>query len=339
MLRGAIVGLGNVALGVHGPGFRRREDVEIVAVSDLAPERRAAAASVLPRARWYDSTSSLLDEVPLDFIDICTPPSSHTPAVTAALARGVHVLCEKPLVCSREDLGIVTSMAERARRVVHTVHNWHHAPIIRRTTELLAKGAIGALTRIVWTTLRTAPAAVRDTRAANWRLDPAVGGGGILTDHGWHVFYLLQRWMGEAPTTVSARLETRRHVAFAVEDTATVHVLFPSGSAEVFLTWAADVRHNRVELVGTNGRIELDDAVVVLDANGREQRWSCPPPLSQGSVHPDWFDPVLDQFVGEVSGRLPPDGNLAEASLCLEIEALARESSRQDGRWMAMPTR
>ena len=332
------MGLGNVALGVHGPGWSRRDDVEIVAVSDVVLERRAAVASVLPRARWYDSTASLLDAAPLDFIDICTPPSSHTPAVTAALARGVHVLCEKPLVCSREDLGIVTSMAERARRIVHTVHNWHHAPIIRRTTELLAKGAIGALTRIVWTTLRTAPAAVRDTQAANWRLDPAVGGGGILTDHGWHVFYLLQRWMGEAPTSVSARLETRKHVAFAVEDTATVRVLFPSGSAEVFLTWAADVRHNRVELIGTDGRIELDDAVVVLNASGREQRWLCPPALSQGSVHPDWFDPVLDQFVGEVSGRLPPDGNLAEASLCLEIEALARESSRQDGRWVAMPT-
>jgi predicted dehydrogenase len=137
---------------------------------------------------------------------------------------------------------------------------------------------------------------------------------------------------------VSARLERRTHVEWPVEDTATVHVAFPSGTAEVFLTWAADRRQNRVELLGTDGSLELDDSIVVLRGHhGEEQRWSCPPPLSHGSVHPDWFDPVLDRFLGELGGGLPPNGNLAEASLCLHLEALARESSREDGRWMALP--
>jgi predicted dehydrogenase len=338
MLRGAIIGLGNVALKVHLPGWTRRDDVEIVAVTDVIPERRLSVTPFLPGARWHDSAESLIAKERLDFVDICTPPSSHIGSITGALARGLHVLCEKPLVCSREELDVVTRMAEQTGRLVHTVHNWHHAPIIRRTAELVAQRAIGRLTRIVWATLRTEPAPVRDGQTANWRLDPAVAGGGILTDHGWHVFYLLQRWMAEVPTSVSARLETRRHTAWPVEDTATVQVTFPSGTAEIFLTWAADLRQNRVELIGTERRIELDDATVVLKDNGHERRWSCPPALSQGSVHPDWFDPVLDQFVGEISGRLPRDGNLAEASLCLLLETLARESSRQDGRRMALPT-
>src|SRR5919201_5590419 len=152
MLRGAIIGLGNVALEVHLPGWIRRDDVEIVAVTDIAPERREGISRRLPRARWHDSVASLLTEKRLDFVDICTPPASHTRLMMSALARGLHVLCEKPLVCSREDLDRVTDMAAQTGRVVHTVHNWHHAPIIRRTADLLAERAIGRITRIVWAT-------------------------------------------------------------------------------------------------------------------------------------------------------------------------------------------
>ena len=338
MLRGAIIGLGNVALEVHVPEWMHRDDVEIVAATDVAPERREAIARLLPRARWYDSAESLLAQEPLDFVDVCTPPSSHIPLITSALGRGVHVLCEKPLVCSREELRVVTGMVERTGLVLHTVHNWHHAPIIRRAAELLAERAIGRVTRVVWTTLRTQPASIRNEGDVNWRLDPVLGGGGILTDHGWHAFYVVQKWIGEAPIAVSARLETRRHTASPVEDTATVHITFPHATAEIFLTWAADVRDNRVELIGSERSILLEDATVVLKDDGSERRWHCPPGLSQGSVHPDWFAPVVDQFVGEVSRRVPRDGNLTEASLCLLLESLARESARQDGRWMALRT-
>src|SRR3982751_294125 len=107
MVRGAIIGLGNVALDGPLPGWGRRQDVEIVAVTDVVPARRAAVARVLPDARWYDSTVRLLAEEDLDFVDICSPPASHGASIAAALARGVHVLCEKPLVCSREELGAV----------------------------------------------------------------------------------------------------------------------------------------------------------------------------------------------------------------------------------------
>ena len=338
MLRGAVIGLGNVALKVHLPGWARRADaVEVVAVTDVASERRSLVGAVLPTARWYDSAEELLAREQLDFIDICTPPFSHADIIARALARGFHVLCEKPLVCSRDELALLTEAAAATGRVLHTVHNWHHAPIIKRTAELVREGAIGRITRVGWQTLRTEPAPTRDAREGNWRLDPLLGGGGILSDHGWHVFYLLQWWIGEAPTAVSARLETRRHTAWPVEDTATVRVTFPHATAEIFLTWAADRRRNRAELIGTESRIELADETLVLTRDGRERRWAYPPALSNGSVHPDWFDPVLDQFLGEVTGTAPRDSNLAEAALCLALESLARESSRQDGRLMAIP--
>ena len=334
MLHGGIIGLGNVAVHGHLPAWRERDDVEIVAVTDARAERQAACAEALPRARWCDSVDALLDDGQLDFVDICTPPSSHATLIQRVLRRGLHVLCEKPLVHSAADLAGVASLARKSGRVLHTVHNWHHAPIVRRTAELLREGAVGAVRRAAWHTRRTRPAAAAGQNADNWRVNPALAGGGVLTDHGWHVFYVLRSWIGAEPTEVSAMLEQRRHRTLAVEDTASVRLTFPEASAEILLTWAADVRENWALVEGTGGRLELrDDTLLWCDAEGRDLgRWRFPPRLSDGSHHPDWFHAVADEFVTEVTSGRPGRQNLAEASLCVALESAARESSRHAGR-------
>ncbi len=341
-MRGAIVGFGNIAVHGHLPGWRERRDVEIVAVTDARAARRVEAEARLPRARWYDSAADLLDREPLDFVDICTPPSSHAALIQAALSRGLHVLCEKPLVCSGAELAEVTRAAAVSERVLHTVHNWHHAPIVGRAGQLVQAGAIGRVGQVVWHTLRTRPAAAGDEETGNWRVDPGIAGGGVLTDHGWHVFYVVARWIGTRPTAISARLETRRHTQWPVEDTATVRLAFPDATAEILLTWAADVRQNWAEITGTEGWIRLEDDTLVLGGSareGRESRWPFPPGLSQGSHHPDWFGRVADEFLGAVNGSILPDVNLAEASLCVELETLARESSRRGAPALSLAAR
>ena len=89
-LRGAIIGLGNVAAQGHLPGWKRRADATITAAVDSRPERREALATVFPAARWYDSVEELfaIERDQLDFVDICTPPSSHATLSRSALSRG-----------------------------------------------------------------------------------------------------------------------------------------------------------------------------------------------------------------------------------------------------------
>ncbi len=334
MQRGAIIGLGNVALHGHLPGWRRRRDVEIVAVTDARPEQHALVSAHAPGARWYTTSAELLAEAAVDFVDICTPPSSHAELIRGALERGCHVLCEKPLVSVPDDLAPLTRLAAKTGRVVHTVHNWHHAPIVRRTAELVREGRIGRVQHVIWHTLRTRPALAGDERTGNWRVDPAVAGGGVLSDHGWHVFYVIQRWVGEQPRSVSARLERRRHTAWDVEDTASVRVTFADATADILLTWASDLRRNWAEVGGTAGTLELHDDTLVLksDGPGADSSWSCPPPMSDGSHHPDWFDAVASEFLAEATGATPRGANLEEARLCVALEQAARESSRQGGR-------
>src|SRR5262245_5182495 len=212
MFRGALIGFGNVAAYGHVPGWLARHDIEIVAVSDTNAARRSEAERLVPHARWYDSGEALLAAEPLDFVDICTPPSGHANLIRSALRQKLHILCEKPLVTNPEDLVELSMLAATARRVLYTVHNWHHAPIIEFVRDLLQRRDIGPISRCIWQTLRTKPAVAVPGQLGNWRLDPLVAGGGVLVDHGWHACYLMLNWIKRRPTAISAKLETRRHV-------------------------------------------------------------------------------------------------------------------------------
>src|SRR5439155_1347219 len=80
------------------------------------PEQRAQLKALAPDARWCATADELLAEAPLDFVDICTPPSSHASLIQSALERDLHVLCEKPLVGSLDELMPLARLAEKTGR-------------------------------------------------------------------------------------------------------------------------------------------------------------------------------------------------------------------------------
>jgi predicted dehydrogenase len=332
MLNGALIGVGNVAVRGHVPGWLARSDVAIVAACDARPERREELARAFPAARWYETAEDLLSQETLDFVDICSPPATHAMLVRQALARSLHVLCEKPLVLSPEELRGLPALSAEKERAIFTVHNWLHAPALAKITELLRSGAVGELRRLRWDTLRTEPA-VTIGDGENWRLDPGQSGGGILMDHGWHALYVVSAWMAAAPRTVAARLESRRQAELPVEDTADVFLVYPSATAEIYLTWHGDTRSNLAEIWGTEGILRLDGGRLSLhDKDGETvlQEWSLPSP-ADGSHHPDWFGGVIEAFLGEVLEPRERGRNLGEATLCANVLALAKESSRRGG--------
>ena len=328
MLKGAFIGFGNVAANGHLPGWRARDDVRIIAATDAAASRRDAFLAVRPDAQWYDTVDDLLS-TKLDFVDVCAPPGSHAALIERALNAGLHVLSEKPLVTRIEEAKRIAGAAARAGRVLHTVHNWLEAPICRKVSALVDEGAIRAVQSVRWRTLRTQPAiAVSADGVTNWRVDLAMAGGGILFDHGWHALYCVMRWTG-IPAGVAARLETRRFHEHPLEDTACVELDTPAGVSTIFLTWAADERANTIEIEGEEGEIRVVGDAVILKSNAQERRWSCPPSLSEGSHHPDWFGGVAADFLAAATGGAK--SNLDEALLCARVIDAAQRSSAAGG--------
>ncbi len=332
MWRGALIGAGHVALEGHLPGWMSREDVVITCAADPRAAARTTFAASLPGVAWHDSVESLLACEPIDFLDICTPPDAHPAAIRAGLDRGLHVLCEKPLVLDRDELSRLTELSERRGCVLASVHNWKHAPILAEATALLRSGAIGTPRHVDWEVRRLGPSiAAAMTDAGNWRLDPARSGGGILVDHGWHAAYMVTDWIPGPLQAVSARLETRKHDRWPVEDTADVLLRFEGGQARLFLTWAGEVRRNRITIEGTDGAMRIDGAVLEIQGRGAPRRIEYADSLSEGSHHPGWFAAVAEGFVAAMSGG-QASPSLREAALCVEAIRLAQESSRQGGR-------
>ena len=331
MLRGGIIGLGNVARNGHLPAWLGRKDVEIAAAADIDSGSRAAASAAAPGIAVHESAEALLERERLDFIDLCTPPASHAEVIRLALERGLHVLCEKPLVLDESDLSDLSSLARRRNRVLAAVHNWRHAPALALASELVCAGRIGSVRRSEWEVLRERPSvAAPRPGVPNWRVDPAIAGGGILVDHGWHAAYVLAGWMPEPLTRAGGRLETRKHREWPVEDTALLDLEFGDARASVFLTWAASERKNRVLIEGTEGSIRIEDRVLELQSpDGTERREIGS--LSDGSHHPEWFAGTAAEFLGEIAEPARRGRSLAESAICLEVIRLARESDRLGG--------
>ena len=313
MLRGAIIGFGEVARHGHWPAYEKSREAKIVAVVDRTEGRRQIARNLLPGRAIFSTIDELAAGAEIDFVDICTPPALHGEPMLAALGKGWNVLCEKPLLLDLVELEKARSLATESGRVILPVHNWKYAPIVRRATQLLRSGTIGQLRGVEIETLRIQDCAAADPDHPNWRRDPALAGGGVLMDHGWHAVYLARHWFGEAPSGVRASLH--RPAQGAAEDEATLTLAFPGGDARIFLTWRADIRRNTMRLIGHGGEIVIDDDT--LRTGGESLCFESA--LSAGSHHADWFAAMLPDIVAGFRQPETAIESLDEAALCLSV--------------------
>ena len=116
--RVGVVGAG--ALGFHHVRIMRElERVEFVGFAESRPERASAVASELGVRAW-ERLDELIDAC--DALSIVVPTPAHYEVAAAALARGKHLLIEKPLTATLEQADLLVAMAERGGALIQTGH-------------------------------------------------------------------------------------------------------------------------------------------------------------------------------------------------------------------------
>jgi predicted dehydrogenase len=325
--RGAIIGFGFIAEKGHLPAYLARSDFQIVAIADVCGARRELARKLLPWARVYEDAQSLLaSEKQLDFVDIATPPRDHAPIACAAMAHGLHVLCEKPLATSVRDAESVLEQALRTRRVFFPVHNYKHAPSMRAVREIIDSGRIGAVSLVTLDTFRTQHARGVAEWLPDWRRIRSWAGGGIAMDHGAHTFYLTFDWLGSHPLSITAKMSSQG--AYDTEDNFTCTVTFPTGVAMARLTWNAAVRKVIYTIHGDRGAIRLEDDDVEVTVRGEPvQRRSIASHWGDAS-HKEWFGAILDRFGAGIDAHEYVGPDARDAALCVKLIETAYASSR-----------
>lgn len=141
-LRVGIAGCGWIA-PYQARGWRLLPQVTLAGVCDLNLERARQVASEFDIPYACADASRMMDACQLDILDIATPPESHKQIALEAMARGVHVLCQKPLALNLPDAGEMIRAAESAGLTLYVNEMLRFCPWYRKTRQWLDEGRIG----------------------------------------------------------------------------------------------------------------------------------------------------------------------------------------------------
>lgn len=204
-LRVAVLGGGvGAQIGAtHRLAMRFDDAFAIVAgVVSSDPGRALADGVALGLPRAYPDLAALIageagrDDRP-DIVAIMTPNDAHAEGCVAALEAGYHVICDKPLANTREEVDRIAALARRRDRLLCITHNYAGYPMVRQMRAMVREGTVGPLHQVhVRYAQGTIGPAVNDPetlpKALRWRLDPARGGdSNLLLDVGTHAHHLL----------------------------------------------------------------------------------------------------------------------------------------------------
>src|SRR3972149_2839577 len=123
-LRTAIVGTGAISSSHFKALDYHKERVEIVAAVDVSPQNLKRFCEEYSIKHAYCDMQTMLDEQKPDLVHICTPPGTHFALCVQALRHGAHVLCEKPLVASLDEVDRLQAVERETGMTCSTVFQW-----------------------------------------------------------------------------------------------------------------------------------------------------------------------------------------------------------------------
>ncbi len=299
-LRMGVIGLGNMG-SEHCRLLLsdRAVEAELCCVADLRPERREWARQTLPEhVAIYEDGQALIDAGACEAVIIAVPHYSHPALTVAALDRGLHVLCEKPVAVYTQQARPMVEAAGRSGKTFALMFNQRTNCVYRRLKEIISSGEMGPIKRISWTiTDWYRSQAYYDS--GSWRATWAGEGGGVLLNQCPHQLDLLQ-WLFGMPTTVRAFCHEGKWHDIEVEDDVTAYLAFSSGATGVFIASTGDLPGtNRLEVSFDRGKIVCED--------GQLLRWMLP--MSEAADYRTGADayphPALKPEVLETDGLNP----------------------------------
>lgn len=195
-----ILGCSKFAIRSMIPAIRELTDeYRLVGIASrrLAHAEQQAAAF---QTRSFDGYQSLLDVPELEAVYIPLPIALHAEWIAMALERNLHVLVEKSLACTPDQVGHVHRLARDKQRVLLENFHFRFHQQLAWILDVIANGQIGAL-RCLRSAFGVPPFPDRD----NIRYQKELGGGALL-DVGAYPVKIAQILMGEDVSVRAAKL-------------------------------------------------------------------------------------------------------------------------------------
>jgi predicted dehydrogenase len=241
-----VISTAKIGSGRVLPGMKKSPWVDLRAVASRDGERARTFADAMGIPKHYDSYEALLADPEIEAIYNPLPNHLHVPMTLAAAKAGKHVLCEKPIAMNADEAAQLRDAGGRV--LIAEAFMVRHHPQWLRARELVREGRIGTL-RVVQMFF-----GYNNLDPANVRNKADIGGGGLY-DIGCYAI-VAGRWFFEGePSRGIALID--RDPTFKTDRLTSGLVEFSDGRRLDFTVSTQIAPHQRIQLCGTKGRIEL----------------------------------------------------------------------------------
>ncbi len=188
-VRIGIIGCGVIAQR-HLKGAAGSPLIDVVAVADIREDAARQTARTFGVATVYHSAEALLNDERVEAVVLAMPAAPRTKIALRALAKGKHLLTEKPVAMSALEVRKIIA-ARRGRVAACCSSRMRFQPSARAASEFIATGALGAI-RLLQCRCLYPDGGAPKSAPPTWRLRTVENGGGILMNWGcYDLDYLL----------------------------------------------------------------------------------------------------------------------------------------------------
>lgn len=273
MINWGIIGAGDVAEVKSGPAFNLVENSTLLAVMRRNTEKVKDFAKRHNVPLWYDNVEELLANKDINAVYIATPPSSHLEITKKALDSGKFVYLEKPMTLNLEEAKELKAFVKPHHKIV-VAHYRRNLNGFKKVKVLLDTNAIGNVSHAKIEILQPANNDIIAQTDENWRVNPAVSGGGYFNDIAPHQLDLMRVYFGEIQQMQGFATSTKND---NVDDVINGIISFKSGVQFQGIwnfTVSENAKKDQCVIYGDKGTISFpfyEERVVLTTENNTEE--------------------------------------------------------------------
>ena len=226
IIKWGIIGCGDVCEVKSGPAFNKVENSRLVAVMRRNAAKAKDYAERHGVSKYYDQAEALINDDDVNAIYIATPPSSHELYVELALKAGKPVYVEKPVTINASSCERMIDLEKKYGGKVSVAHYRRSLELFIKIKALVQQEAVGKIKLICLKMLQPVSNRLITQTSDNWRVNPAISGGGLFHDLSPHQLDILYWIFGEPkhPTV----LATNQGGHYAAPDNVSLQAIFPN---------------------------------------------------------------------------------------------------------------
>jgi len=246
-----LLGAGAIA-AEHAGAISATPWLELVAIAERDPERRARAGALAPSARLVAGVHELANDDHVDLVVVSTPPNSHADLASQLLGAGKHVVVEKPMALSASEADDLLAQADDTGRVLAVYQNRHFDPDFAAIERLVRSGVLGEVFHL------EAFVGGFAHPCNQWHSDEEVSGG-VAFDWGAHYLEQILSLIDGPVAHVRASAHKRRWWDVTNADQLRLTVRFADGAEADFVhSDLAAALKPKWYILGTEGAIVAD---------------------------------------------------------------------------------